>query len=631
MIEQHAKVIATALLGKPNDKLSKATELRWGTFGSLSVDLDKGTYFDHEVGTGGGLVDLIRREGKEPSTYLTELGIETNAQKSTSPRIVAQYPYFNKDAVEIYQVCRFEPKTFRPRKKVNGSYVMGLSGVTPLPYNLLKILEDPSRVVFIVEGEKDADRLVDLGFVATCNSGGAGNWNKALNEHFVGRDVVIIPDNDEAGEKHFKTVASNLQSIAKSIKVVRLPIDDKCDVSDWLNLGGNAKQLKILVQNAPLVTGEIAVEAPFKTWKVMSALEIPPRDFIYGNHYIRKFCSITASQGGLGKSTAILIECIAMALGRDLLGVKPKSQNKVVYFNAEDPIDEIQRRVLACCDHFQIDQNDLIDRLYIASGRDSDLILAEGYEGLIREDAFDKIKSFCIEQDIDVLALDPLANMTAGAPETNEVFKELMRRLSMLADDCQMSIEIVHHTRKLNGMGAIDADSVRGGSSLIASVRAARLLNGMTADEAVKAGLTTHTNHFRVDDAKNNLSKPSDKANWYERVSVQLDNSDSVAVVVPWSYPDAFSGVTNREARKIQVRIDQERPRFHHASSEWCGRIVAEELGLNINDKHDKARIASMVKTWIATKVLEVVEVHDTRNGRDVKAVKSGENIVSVE
>ena len=629
MIEHHASLIAKSLLGEPNERFSKGSELRWGNFGSLSVDLSKGTYFDHEVGSGGGLVDLIRREGKDPMTYLTELGIEgEKPQPPSGPRIVAQYTYFNKVGEEVYQVCRYEPKTFRPRRKTSSGYVMGLSGITPLPYNLPEILTQAEKPIFIVEGEKDVDRLGQIGFLATCNSGGAGNWNKALNEYFIDRDIVIIPDCDEAGEKHLKTVASNLQGIARAIKVLRLPIKDKEDISDWLDGGGNATQLTNLAKQAELLTENVEAPAPFKSWVVMSALTIPPRDFIYGNHFIRKFVSITASQGGLGKSTAILTECIAMATGRDLLGVQPKAKSKCVYYNAEDPMDEIQRRVIACCVHFGIDQNELVDQLFIASGRDSDLLLAEGYEGLIKEDTFDKLESFCTEYSIDVLALDPLANMTSGSGETNEIFREISRRLSMLADKVGkgLSIHLVHHTRKLNGMGAQDADAVRGGSSLIAAVRAARLFNGMTAEEATKAGLETHTNHFRVDDAKNNLSKPSEKAQWFERISVQLDNSDSVAVVIPWEFPDAFTGVTNEQARRSQQRINDERPRLHPSSSNWAGKIVAEELELDISDKFNKARVSTILKGWIKTKVLAIDEEHDPRQGREIKIVVSGDN-----
>ena len=54
--------VAAALLGEPNSRLSSARELRWGRHGSLAVDLRRGTWFDHEAGTGGGVLALVARE-----------------------------------------------------------------------------------------------------------------------------------------------------------------------------------------------------------------------------------------------------------------------------------------------------------------------------------------------------------------------------------------------------------------------------------------------------------------------------------------------------------------------------------------------------------------------------------------
>ncbi|MGZ8408134.1 MAG: hypothetical protein ACXWVJ_08925 [Caulobacteraceae bacterium] len=54
--------VAKALLGRPNPALSNEHEWRYGTRGSLSIDLVKGVFHDHEAGEGGGVLDLIARE-----------------------------------------------------------------------------------------------------------------------------------------------------------------------------------------------------------------------------------------------------------------------------------------------------------------------------------------------------------------------------------------------------------------------------------------------------------------------------------------------------------------------------------------------------------------------------------------
>ena len=82
---------------------------------------------------------------------------------------------------------------------------------------------------------------------------------------------------------------------------------------------------------------------------------IPPRDWIYGMHYIRKFLTATIAVGGAGKSANAILEAVSMAIGRDLLnGGQTIEQGRVWYFNSEDPIEELQRRVLAVCIEYDI-------------------------------------------------------------------------------------------------------------------------------------------------------------------------------------------------------------------------------------------------------------------------------------
>jgi hypothetical protein len=61
-LARHMEAVVRKLLGEPNRRLSTKDELRFGTHGSLSVDLQKGTWFSHEDGDGGGVLDLIARE-----------------------------------------------------------------------------------------------------------------------------------------------------------------------------------------------------------------------------------------------------------------------------------------------------------------------------------------------------------------------------------------------------------------------------------------------------------------------------------------------------------------------------------------------------------------------------------------
>ncbi len=79
---------------------------------------------------------------------------------------------------------------------------------------------DPGRLVFVVEGERDADRLATLGLLATTGAGGAGKWRPEYGDALRGRRVAILPDADEPGRQHAQDVARSLSGVAAAVRVV---------------------------------------------------------------------------------------------------------------------------------------------------------------------------------------------------------------------------------------------------------------------------------------------------------------------------------------------------------------------------------------------------------------------------
>jgi len=268
--------VARLLRGEPNKALSSQTELRYGSHGSLSISLPKGTWYDHEEDRGGGVLDLIAREtGRERKSdclaWLRENGIEPNSRNGLEPkpskrRVLARYNYHDASGAVRYQVERLKPKTFRQRRpnpSANGDWTYNLKGVDPLPYRLPEVIEAVARgrSVVIVEGEKDADALAGLGMVASCNSGGAGRWQRPLTKHFKGATVVIIGDNDEPGRRHVQHVATELDGTARSIRVLDLAqhwpdCPPKGDITDWLAADRTPEQLIELLAKAVPWSGE---------------------------------------------------------------------------------------------------------------------------------------------------------------------------------------------------------------------------------------------------------------------------------------------------------------------------------------------------------------------------------------
>ncbi len=164
------------------------------------------------------------------------------------------YDYEDESGELLYQVVRLFPKDFRQRKP-NGcdDWEWSTKGVRKVLYKLPELLKaEPSSLVFIVEGEKDVERLAKLGAVATCNPSGAGKWRDEYSEPLAGRSVVVLPDNDQTGRDHAEVVCRSLHNKASSLKLLELPnLPEAGDVSDWLKSGGTVEELTRLTESAP--------------------------------------------------------------------------------------------------------------------------------------------------------------------------------------------------------------------------------------------------------------------------------------------------------------------------------------------------------------------------------------------
>lgn len=167
-------------------------------------------------------------------------------------QIVATYDYRNADGSLAFQVIRLDPKDFRQRRPKPGGGWINKKGDTSIVYRLPDLMRaTESEIVFLVEGEKDADRLGGLGLVATTHAGGAGKWSDGNSQWLADRRVALLPDNDEAGRKDVEKKLASLLLVAAAVAVVPLEgLPEKGDVSDWLDAGGTPETLATLAEMA---------------------------------------------------------------------------------------------------------------------------------------------------------------------------------------------------------------------------------------------------------------------------------------------------------------------------------------------------------------------------------------------
>jgi 5S rRNA maturation endonuclease (ribonuclease M5) len=154
-------------------------------------------------------------------------------------RIVATYDYPDADGTLIYQVVRYDPKDFRQRRpNGHGGWIGDIKGVTPTIYHLPEVLAaaKAGKIIFVTEGEKDADALRSVGVVATCNSGGAEKFRSEFVDYFNGaKEVVVVADNDDKGMKHARQVSTFMT--ARSIPVRVMKAAEGKDPADHLAAG----------------------------------------------------------------------------------------------------------------------------------------------------------------------------------------------------------------------------------------------------------------------------------------------------------------------------------------------------------------------------------------------------------
>lgn len=168
---------------------------------------------------------------------MAHLYLDNTRGSRTQREIVCTYPYHDAAGAILFEVVRFKPKSFSQRRP-DGTW--GLRGVTPVIYHLPEVIKAiaAGATILVAEGEKDADNLRAMGFIATTNPMGSLKWRPSYTDSLTGaKQVVIFADNDAPGRKHARQVAQSLYDAGVPAKVIEMPDSTIKDVSDWINAG----------------------------------------------------------------------------------------------------------------------------------------------------------------------------------------------------------------------------------------------------------------------------------------------------------------------------------------------------------------------------------------------------------
>jgi len=346
--------------------------------------------------------------------------------------------------------------------------------------------------------------------------------------------------------------------------------------------------------------------------------DLPKREFLYGVHMARQFTSMTVAPAGAGKTTVSVMDMLSVATGRGMIGTHVHEQAAVWYYNLEDPLDEMKRRIWAACRHHQID---VPDNIYLDSGRDRRLMIMEksGNTEYAYPDKAALTKAIK-KNNIGLLIVDPFISSYEGDENNNKDVDRAIKAFNQVASDTNSAIELIHHTGKGQQEGA---NAGRGASAMVGAVRSLRTIVKMTEDEAERFGLPSHIGYIRIDDGKVSMGPESDEHAWMHLESHELPNGDSVGVLSQWTPPGLFDKFSREDLNAALEAVQRGRDngyKYHFSAAgaskngAWVGIPIGEALGC------DDATTGQIIAAWKENGVL-FDETYLKKNGERVKGV----------
>ena len=322
-----------------------------------------------------------------------------------------------------------------------------MKGVRLVPYRLPEVLK--ASEVLIVEGEKDADNLVDLGFTATTSPMGAKKWREEYSGAFSDKDVVLIPDNDQDGREHMVRVASTLDGTTKSLKWVDLPgLPSKGDVSDFIagfkNKEDAAERLSIMIEGADPYhpPKQVTLEDIIVSDTEFKALDIAPKQKFLHPWLSEQTISMIYGWRGAGKTWIAMSILDAVSRGLSFGPWKGGDPVSCLFLDGEMPPGDIQERMKALAL-----PEERKAPLYIYSDALANLHgIPRAHLG--KENWREKMKAILIARKVKLWVIDNLASLAAGIDENKKADWDPINQWLLELRFAGISTLMLHHEGK---------------------------------------------------------------------------------------------------------------------------------------------------------------------------------------
>ncbi len=430
---------------------------------SLSVNVQTGKYYCHGCGKKGDIfhfygkisnLDTRRDFSKILKGISDDFGVSWEQQKS---RVIKTYDYHGADGNLLFQVCRMEPKDFRQRQPGNnGKWTWNLKGIEPVLYRLPEISK--ANEILIVEGEKDADNLSNIGFTATTSPMGAKKWKPEYNEPLNGKNIVLIPDNDNEGREHMARVAQSLNGNTKSLKWIDLPgLPSKGDMSDFIATFADkeqaAERLSILIDQAKPYQPpkKVTIDDIIMSASDFYQLDIPERQELLFPWLKEDSINLVSGWRGSGKTWFALGVLDAVTRGENLGPWECKKSVPCLFLDGEMTVSDDHERI----ENLKL-YTDRKNPLYIYSDAYANQLgLPRAH--LANESWRQKMKQILLTRKIKLWVADNLASLSSGLDENSKKDWDPINSWLLELRFAGIATIMPHHTNKVGGQRGTSA------------------------------------------------------------------------------------------------------------------------------------------------------------------------------
>ena len=383
-----------------------------------------------------------------------DFGIPWEERKS---RIVKTYDYLDTEGHLLFQVCRMDPKDFRQRRPDGkDDWIWNLKGIDPVLY-CLPTLKDAQEII-ICEGEKDADTIVNMGFIATTCPMGVKKWRYEYNEVLKDKEIILIPDNDNEGREHMTNVAISLNGTAKSLKWIELPdLPSKGDVSDWVTRFEDktdaGERLAVMIENADLYKPpkKASLEDAILETQDFNTVTLPPKRQIIEPWLSEQSISLVAGWRGTGKTWFAMSLLDAITRGEPFGPWDMGICVPCLYLEGEMPAQDVRDRLK--------DLNPDQDRkqpLYVYSDAYANT-LGLPRANLLAETWRTTMKRILTTRGVKLWVVDNLASLAGGIDENSKKDWDPINTWLLELRFAGIATILLHHTNKGGGQRGTSA------------------------------------------------------------------------------------------------------------------------------------------------------------------------------